>query len=686
MVCVSIIYRYIAMSNTKTDAKTKAIVQKDQNDQIDETASQRAVVIDMSRLNEESPQILQPSRIKLQLKQHQKAAIYSMVHLEKTGYVDSYFKYYSNKERLLRIETQIGILNDRVGSGKTLILTSLMVENPITTIRPYYYASDNYTTIREIDIDGEDINDYRYIPVNVVVVPKGIHHQWAECFDKEVVDFNYVSLLDATERPNIDAVDSYIESGSTDIVTILCNDTTVQWLFARYDGKMFNRIIVDEADTLKFSTLKTTRAAFIWLVTGTTNGIPYSNKKYIKEIFGKNISWQPDFLTVKNSDDFIQRSMALPTPNRIVIPCKTPHEVVVLGDHIPKDVMNMINAGNIEQATRRLNCQMDTADNIYKVISNNYERAVKNKEIELEAEKKKKYKSEHRQVEHNKLIKKIEKVITTLKNKQESLKRSIFESDGKICPICLTSIEDLEGVHMTMLDCCGCKYCFTCITSIIASNGHKCPACMRKISTKNMHVIEAVDSDSDSDTDTDTDTDSDSDSGSDSEERPKKIHRMTKMDTLLAILSGKSSYNPNDDIDLDDRRFLIFADYNETFERIRGELKSLKIRYGILTGGGKKVHQTVEDFKNGKISVIMLNAQNFGAGLNLQCATDIVMYHRFTRGMEEQIIGRGQRMGREGTLNVYYLIHDNEQDVRGDDQNPQDFNDFDYQEYLETML
>jgi Helicase conserved C-terminal domain/SNF2-related domain len=660
-----------------------------------ESEQNLAGVIDYSKLNEDSPQILQPSRIKVELKQHQKAAIHSMVELERRGYVDANFRYYSNKERLLRIESQIGILNDRVGSGKTLILTSLLVENPTTTIRPYYYASDNYTTIREIDMDGQDLNDYQYAPINIVIVPKGIHHQWSECFDDQVDDFNYVSLLDATERPNIiDLVDPHIESGSSDIITIICNDTTVQWLFTKYSGKMFNRIIIDEADTLKFSTLKTARAAFIWLVTGTTNGIPYSNKKYIKEIFGKNISWQPDFLTIKNSEAFIQKSMALPTPNRIVIPCKTPHEIVVLGKHIPKDVMNMINAGNIEQATRRLNCQMDTADNIYKVIANNYERAIKNKTIELDAEKKKKYKSDKRQAEHAKLIRKLEKVIETLKNKQDSLKRSIFESDGKICPICLTSIEELNGVHMTMLDCCGCKYCFTCITSIIASNGHKCPACMRKISTKNMHVIEAIDSDSDSDTDSDTDTDSDSDSDTDSDSdadsesksKVKRMHRAPKMDTLLAILSGRSEYDPNNNkIDLDDRRFLIFADYNETFERIRKELKKLKIRYGILTGGGKKVQQTVDDFRKGKISVIMLNAQNFGAGLNLQCATDIVMFHRFTQRMEEQIIGRGQRMGRDGTLNVYYLIHDNERDVRGEVENPQEFNDFDYQEYLETL-
>ena len=76
-----------------------------------------------------------------------------------------------------------------------------------------------------------------------------------------------------------------------------------------------------------------------------------------------------------------------------------------------------------------------------------------------------------------------------------------------------------------------------------------------------------------------------------------------------------------------------------------------------------------------------MNAKNFGAGMNLQCATDIIMYHRFSKEMEEQIIGRGQRLGREGTLNVYYLIHDNESSSYVDDK----FNDMNFQEWMENI-
>jgi hypothetical protein len=56
----------------------------------------------------------------------------------------------------------------------------------------------------------------------------------------------------------------------------------------------------------------------------------------------------------------------------------------------------------------------------------------------------------------------------------------------------------------------------------------------------------------------------------------------------------------------------------------------------------------------------MLNAQHYGSGLNLQMATDIIIYHELDIELETQVIGRAQRLGRTTQLNVYYLLNDNE--------------------------
>ena len=78
-----------------------------------------------------------------------------------------------------------------------------------------------------------------------------------------------------------------------------------------------------------------------------------------------------------------------------------------------------------------------------------------------------------------------------------------------------------------------------------------------------------------------------------------------------------------------------------------------------------------------------MNAQYFGAGMNLQMATDIVIYHRFTKEMEEQIIGRAHRMGRDISipLSVYYLLHNNENNSVTSDMK---FDDIEYDDYMET--
>ena len=682
---------YSDIENKETTKEQKLYVaQKQLISNITESDNKARLYYDLTI---DSPQILQPKGINVELRQHQKTAVHAMMEIERNGYVDAEFMYYTNRHRLLRIETQIGILNDKVGSGKTLILASLMKVSPRPIIRPAYYASNSYTTIREVDQVGRNKSDYQYIPVNVVVSPKAVHHQWIECLTKQTTNTNCVSLLDASERPNLEVIDMFCseyeklrddQKESHDIQTIICNDTSVKYLFEKYSDKMFNRIIIDEADTLKLSSLRGTRAAFLWLVTGTTNGVPYSNKKYIKEIFGSNLSWQPDFLTVKNNDHFIKESMALPKPNRITISCKTPNEVELLAEHIPRNVMAMINAGNTDQATKHLNCYADTADNIYKVITTNYERAITNKRIEMEALTKKKYRSEIKKQENAKLIKKCETVIHTLKNKQESLRRSIFESNGKVCPICLSDMTEMRDTKMAMLDCCASKYCFTCVMTIVASNGNKCPGCLNGVTQKNIHVIDPTDDSDDSSDWTDDSSDGDSsdgDSSGDSSDsvskddaitpdEPRRVKR-SKIDTLIDILTEDTK-----------RKFLIFADYHETFDKIMKSLTELGISHDALSGGGKRMENVINAFRDGRLRVIMLNAQNFGAGLNLQCATDIVMYHRFTQGMEEQIIGRGQRMGRKGTLNVYYLIHQNERNVREDAENASDdFNDLDYEDF-----
>ena len=67
-------------------------------------------------------------------------------------------------------------------------------------------------------------------------------------------------------------------------------------------------------------------------------------------------------------------------------------------------------------------------------------------------------------------------------------------------------------------------------------------------------------------------------------------------------------------------------------------------------------HRKIKCFKDGKIQVIFLNSKNNGAGINLQEATDIILYHEMNTNIIKQIIGRANRIGRTKKLIVHHLI------------------------------
>ena len=109
-----------------------------------------------------------------------------------------------------------------------------------------------------------------------------------------------------------------------------------------------------------------------------------------------------------------------------------------------------------------------------------------------------------------------------------------------------------------------------------------------------------------------------------------------------------------------DKRFLIFSKYDNSFQEIVGYLEKNEIPYHMLKGSTGRIQNIIKEYADNKVKILLLNAKFFGAGLNLQMTSDIIMYHRMDKELEKQIIGRGQRIGRKGALRVHYLCHDNE--------------------------
>ena len=77
-------------------------------------------------------------------------------------------------------------------------------------------------------------------------------------------------------------------------------------------------------------------------------------------------------------------------------------------------------------------------------------------------------------------------------------------------------------------------------------------------------------------------------------------------------------------------------------------------------GTSAHINSVVNQYKNGKIQCLLLNARYFGSGLNLENTTDIIIYHHMHDDLKKQVEGRAQRPGRTCQLNIWELCYDNE--------------------------
>jgi SNF2 family DNA or RNA helicase len=64
----------------------------------------------------------------------------------------------------------------------------------------------------------------------------------------------------------------------------------------------------------------------------------------------------------------------------------------------------------------------------------------------------------------------------------------------------------------------------------------------------------------------------------------------------------------------------------------------------------------IESFNKGEVKVVFLGNLESTAGVNLQAATDVLMYNTMSESKRAQIIGRANRIGRKHQLVVHTLV------------------------------
>lgn len=148
-------------------------------------------------------------------------------------------------------------------------------------------------------------------------------------------------------------------------------------------------------------------------------------------------------------------------------------------------------------------------------------------------------------------------------------------------------------------------------------------------------------------------------------------HRKSvKLDGLLAIIKGEERESTLSMVTFDsciqgnewiepssNRKVLVFTSYLESLHMISAELS--EVPHKRLCGTSTNIKKVVNEFKNGDLSVLIVNSRTHCAGLNLENATDLVFYHKMIdKAVETQVAARAQRYGRKNSLTVHMLCYD----------------------------
>jgi SNF2 family DNA or RNA helicase len=600
----------------------------------------------IDELDENSPQSIQPENSKIILWPHQLSLLHKCKEYENNTQSLTQYKSLCESNHNIKetdyLRTQVGIIGDRVGSGKSFVILSLIANNDITNLGSTVKSFANNRVI--LCFTEQSIN----IKTNLLVIPHNLVSQW-ESYIKTFSDtMKYLIISKVKHLDNMLQNEQTIPTYDLIVVTQSCYVRVAHFLTSR-SFKM-QRVIYDEIDTMNLPNCITIDSNFYWFVTASYGNLLYprgydrwdhsigkrvwyatglKNSGFVKDLFmDLHLNLSKDYvkiLVLKNRDEYVQSSIDLPPTINKYIKCKTPLTINVLDGFVDREIIQSLNAGDIVSALQRISpSHRNSEDNLVKIQIEKYARELVNYEVRLKATYELLYDNEdHRTSEIQRLQKKMDEV----KVKIDGIKERIQNTET--CCICYDTIQ-----NKSIAPCCSNTYCFLCI-NIWLANHELCPLCKTKLLPHELLVVddnELIDNNivlDDSETNDNFD----------------------KLKNLEIIIRDRSQTG----------KILLCSSYDMSFSSITNILDNMNVKYAYLKGNEAHILKLLDKYKNtNELNVLLVNSRNYGSGLNLENTTDIIMFHKVESETEKQVIGRASRIGRTCPLNVWYLLYDNE--------------------------
>jgi len=555
-------------------------------------------------------QIEQPAGLNVNLYRHQKVSVYNMEKLEK-------YKRLAIDNRY-NCETEFGILGDMPGYGKSYSIVSLILRDKME-----WNLNDEYIK-NDIKIFNDSVrliqssSPKKRIKTNLIVCSVSIMKQWKNYFSKAPS----LSVYEISTRKH---VHDY-EIGKHDVL-ILSHNRFNEVMDIVGENHVWKRFIFDEAANTHIPRMRTLHFGFMWLVTATY--------EYLYSVKGNGSNFLVSFIrgipygfleafVVKNSEQFIKESFEMPPVQTILHKCLNPRILSILRNHIDEETHTMISAGNIKGAISKLGGNIYSTTNLIDIIKKRKEEKITNCKQSIMFWERRENKKEVEQWQAR--LKVFEDEMKDIEDKYKTM----LQDD---CSICYDKIS-----NHTMVSCCQNIFCGNCIMQWLQTNHNTCPLCRYVLKPTDLSFIKQQD-----------DEKSEKSDNSDDEKSKDIETPKTKKETVMNIIKKCVETN---------RKVILFSSYDETLDVIRRDLIENNIDYAELSGQRSVRESKLEKFVSGQINVIFLNSRFNGAGINLEVADDIILYHRMADSLRKQVLGRALRIGRQESLLVHEFNDD----------------------------
>ena len=538
--------------------------------------------------------IEQPANLNIKLYPHQKVSIFNMEKLEKYKRLQV--------QKIYDCETDFGILGDIPGYGKSYSIVSLLLRDQMEwDVKEEYLKNDIRVLNQSVKISLTTVK--KRIKTNLLVCSISIMKQWVEYFKKapslsvyEIHNSKHLAQFNIGEHDVV-----IVSSNKFNDLIDLVGETIV-----------LKRFIFDESSTTHIPKMRTVYYGFMWLVTATYEylyGIRGNGSNFLCD-FIRHIPYEMFiFFIIKNTPKFIKESFEMPRVNTVTHQCVNPRILHVLRRHIDDETITMISAGNIKGAITKLGGNVYSTTNLIDIVKKRKEEKIVNCKQSIEFWAKRDNKKELKQWEDR---------LVSLESEMKDIDEKYANMLKENCSICYEEI-----TNHTMVSCCQNIFCGNCIIKWL-QNHTSCPLCRHQLKPCELSFI------------------GDKQEKTENSLKPKKE---VVVDIIKKSIEQK-------------RKIILFSSYDETFDHIRNDLDDNKIEFAELYGQRSVRENKLHNFTNGRIDVIFLNSRFNGAGINLEMADDIILYHKMSDDIKTQVIGRALRIGRKNELIVHQFKED----------------------------